>query len=190
MRSTQGIKELRKQYTIQRDPLGAGSYGQVFKATNIKDNTHVVAIKVIEKTGLSKEEIEDILNEVNILSTLDHPNIVKYYETYDDVRFLYLVMQFCPNGELFDSFDKFVKKGETYTEKDSARLMKKCLSALQHCHSMNIVHRDIKPENILFDSDGEIRLADFGLAKQTKAVMDVVAGTPYFMAPEVIDGHY
>jgi calcium-dependent protein kinase len=52
------------------------------------------------------------------------------------------------------------------------------------------VHRDIKPENIMYDAEGSIRLVDFGLAKQTKAVMNVVAGTPYFMAPEVIDGHY
>jgi serine/threonine protein kinase len=64
------------------------------------------------------------------------------------------------------------------------------LSALQHCHSESIVHRDIKPENILFDMNKNVVLVDFGLAKQTKAVMDVVAGTPYFMAPEVIDGKY
>lgn len=69
-------------------------------------------------------------------------------------------------------------------------MIRKLLSALQHCHSENIVHRDIKPENILFDQNKNIVLVDFGLAKQTKAVMDVVAGTPYFMAPEVIDGHY
>lgn len=69
-------------------------------------------------------------------------------------------------------------------------MIRKLLSALQHCHSENIVHRDIKPENILFDQNKNIVLVDFGLAKQTKAVMDVVAGTPYFMAPEVIDGKY
>lgn len=89
---TQGVKELNKQYKIQRKPLGAGSYGQVFKATNIKNEEHVVAVKVIEKTGLSKEEINEIMNEVAILQQLDHPNIVQYYETYDDVRFLYLCM--------------------------------------------------------------------------------------------------
>jgi len=71
----------------------------------------VVAIKTIEKTGLSKDELDDILNEVSMLIQLDHPNIVKYYETYEDKRYMYLVMQFCPKGELFDSFDHFVKKG-------------------------------------------------------------------------------
>ena len=58
---------------------------------------------------MTQEEIGEIMNEVAILQSLDHPNIVKYYETYDDVRFLYLVMQYCPNGELFDSFDRFEK---------------------------------------------------------------------------------
>jgi serine/threonine protein kinase len=139
---------------------------------------------------MTKEEIADIMNEVAILQALDHPNIVKYYETYDDVRFLYLVMQYCPNGELFDSFDRFEKKGEKYTEKTSAAIIHKLLGALTHCHSGHIVHRDIKPENILFDAYDNILLVDFGLAKQTQATMDVVAGTPYFMAPEVIDGHY
>jgi calcium-dependent protein kinase len=130
-----GVKELRKQYDIQRKPLGQGSYGQVFKATNRKDKDFIVAIKVIEKTGLSKEEIDEIMNEVEMLKALDHPNIVKYYETYDDVKFLYLVMQYCPGGELFDSFEHFEKKGIRYDEKNSAAIIKKLLSALQHCHS-------------------------------------------------------
>ena len=145
---------------------------------------------MIEKSGLSKEEIDEIMNEVAILQSLDHPNIVKYYETYDDVRFLYLVMQYCPGGELFDSFDHFEKKGEKYTEKTSATIIHELLTALTHCHAEHIVHRDIKPENILFDQYDNILLVDFGLAKKTQATMDVVAGTPYFMAPEVIDGHY
>jgi len=130
------------------------------------------------------------MNEVAILQKLDHPNIVKYYETYEDIRFLYLVMQYCPHGELFDSFDHFEKAGVKYTEQQTAKLIRKTLSALQHCHSENIIHRDIKPENILFDVNNNLVIVDFGLAKQTKAVMNVVAGTPYFMAPEVIDGNY
>ena len=64
---TQGIRELRKQYDVQREALGAGSYGQVYKATNKKDREHIVAIKVIEKSGLSADEIEDLMNEVAIL---------------------------------------------------------------------------------------------------------------------------
>jgi calcium-dependent protein kinase len=92
----------------------------VFRAVNKKDKTHVVAIKVIEKKDLTAEEITDIMNEVTILQTLDHPNIVNYYETYDDHKYLYLVMQNCSGGELFDSIERFEKKGKPYSEKMAA----------------------------------------------------------------------
>ena len=71
------------------------------------------------------------MNEVEMLRSLDHPNIVKYYETYEDAKkYLYLVMQFCKGGELFDSFERFEKKGVKYSEKNSAAVIKKLLSAL------------------------------------------------------------
>ena len=99
-------------------------------------------------------------------------------------------MENCSGGELFDSIERFEKKGNPYSEKHAAEVIQKCLGALQHCHAMNIIHRDIKPENIMYDGNENVKLVDFGLAKQTKTELDMVAGTPYFMAPEVIDGHY
>lgn len=77
-----------------------------------------------------------------------------------------------------------------YTEKQAAKVIYKCLEALAHCHSLGITHRDIKPDNIMFGNDGEVRLVDFGLAKDTKHHMHTYAGTPYFMAPEVLSGDY
>jgi calcium-dependent protein kinase len=71
-------------------------------ATNKADSSHKVAIKVIAKSKLSEKEIAALHEEVAILQTLDHPNIVKYYETYEDVKFIYLVMELCPGGELFE----------------------------------------------------------------------------------------
>ena len=130
------------------------------------------------------------MGEVQILLTLDHPNIVKYYETYDDVNYLYLLMELCPGGELFDNSQIFKKAGQKYTEMDAANITSKCLEALQHCHMLGIIHRDIKPENIMFGKDGEIRLVDFGLAKESSVKMKTFAGTPYFMAPEVLSHNY
>lgn len=75
--------------------MGAGSFGKVFVAENKQNRDHKVAIKVIAKAKLTNAEIEAIRQEVSILSTLDHPNIVKYYETYDDVKYIYLVMELC-----------------------------------------------------------------------------------------------
>lgn len=130
------------------------------------------------------------MDEVKVLLTLDHPNITKYFETYDDKQYLYLVMEYCPYGEIFDSQESFLKNDQGYTEADAARIISKCLEALQHCHSLGITHRDIKPENIMYGKDREVRLVDFGLSKNSKEKMSTYAGTPYFMAPEVIKGEY
>jgi calcium-dependent protein kinase len=130
------------------------------------------------------------MDEVDVLHKVDHPNITKYFETYDDKNFLYLVMEYCPGGELFDSQEQFVKNSRGYTERDAAQIISKCLTALQHCHSLGITHRDIKPENIMYGKDKEVRLVDFGLSKESRDKMNTYAGTPYFMAPEVISENY
>jgi len=102
---------------------------------NKKDKSLEVAIKVINKKEMSPEDLAEIMDEVSILQQLDHPNIVKYFETYDDVKYLYLVMQNCSGGELFDGFEQLEKKGKKYSEKLAAEVIQKCLGALQHCHS-------------------------------------------------------
>jgi serine/threonine protein kinase len=149
-----------------------------------------VAIKVISKEGKTAADLKAIINEIEILRVLDHPNICRYFETYETDKFMYLVMQYLPGGELFGSIEKFFESGEQYNEKIAADMMKKILEALIHCHANKIVHRDIKPGNMLLDADGNIVLVDFGLAKQFSSTMDEECGTPYFMPPEVIDGNY
>jgi len=94
---------LKQNYRIVADTkvLGAGAFGKVFLSESIANPSFKVAIKVLNKAKL-KDNIESLREEVKILTTLDHPNIVKYYETYDDTKYIYLVMEFCPGGELFD----------------------------------------------------------------------------------------
>lgn len=102
-RMHQGVKELKQNYRIGIDTkiLGAGSFGKVFLSESVADPSFRVAIKVLNKSKLGRK-IDNIKDEVKILTTLDHPNIVKYYETYDDIKYMYLVMEYCPGGELFD----------------------------------------------------------------------------------------
>jgi serine/threonine protein kinase len=123
-----------------------------------------VAIKVLDKKFMDADEIKSLHHEIQIMEMIDHPNIVKYLEAYDDKRFLYIVMQKCEQGCLFDSRQTNLKEGRSFTEQQSADIIEKLLKALNHCHQLNVVHRDIKPENIMFDSFGEPRLVDFGLA--------------------------
>ena len=188
--SRQGVKDLKKIYHIKEKPLGKGSFGKVYLAHDKENPEFKVAIKVLNKKKMTSTDLRSIMDEVKVLNKVDHPNITKYFETYDDKQFLYLVMEFCPGGELFDSQESFVKNAKGYTERDAAKIISKCLEALQHCHALGITHRDIKPENIMYGKDREVRLVDFGLSKECKGMMNTYAGTPYFMAPEVIDANY
>ena len=131
------------------------------------------------------------MEEVSILNTLDHPNIVKYFETYDDKKYIYLVMEFIEGEQLFD---KIVHQtNQVFGESQAAGYMRQLISAVFHCHTMGIVHRDIKPENIMITRGNDVKLIDFGLSKNsgiTHGSMHTIAGTPYYMAPEVLKGSY
>ena len=129
------------------------------------------------------------MEEINILYKLDHPNIVNYFETYDDRKYLYLVMEYVDGMELFEKITH--KKNSRFGEKQTAKYMLQLFKAINHCHAQEIVHRDIKPENIMVTENDDIRLIDFGLSKvQTGKKLDEIAGTPLYMAPEVIQGSY
>jgi calcium-dependent protein kinase len=106
--------------------------------------------------------LKDLESEIKLMHIVDHPNIAKHYETYDEKQYIYLVMELCPGGDLYDMI---IRKG-SFNEKEASEIMYKIVKALNHCHSMNIIHRDIKPENIVFGADGEPKLVDFGFAIQ------------------------
>lgn len=135
-----------------------------------------------------KDHLDAIQEEVNILTKLDHPNIVKYYETYVDEKYIYLVMEYIGGGELFEKIAQ--QKNQVFSEEMAAIYMRKLFGALHHMHSQKVVHRDIKPENIMIASNGEVKLIDFGLSKRQEGnkKLKTIAGTPYYMAPEVLEG--
>ena len=105
--SLKGVVELKQNYNLSAtsNVIGAGAFGKVFLSHNISDPSFKVAIKVLNKNKL-KRHIKVIREEVKILTKLDHPNIVKYYETYEDQKYMYLVMEHCSGGELFDKISK------------------------------------------------------------------------------------
>jgi calcium-dependent protein kinase len=139
-----------------------------------------------------KKDVAMLESEISILKELDHPNIVRFYETYIDYKYIHIVMQLCTGGELFDRIVKL----EKFSEKDAAELMSKILSAVQHLHEHNICHRDLKPENFLFKNNkenAEIKIIDFGLSKKFSKLetdMTTIVGTPFYVAPEVLSGNY
>ena len=151
-------KDMQNLYNIDKKLLGEGSYGKVFKAFNKKDKTIEIAIKAIAKAHLDDDDLAALENEVAIMQKLDHPNIVKYFETYDDKKYIYLCMELMTGGELFD----FVVKQDQFTEKICAEYMIHLVKALQHCHGQGIIHRDIKPENIMLNAHKQVKFIDFG----------------------------
>ena len=107
--------------------LGKGAFGKVYKGFDKSDPSFEVAIKVLDKHKMSAKDLSHVMDEVDLLKKVDHPNIVEYFETYDDQHYLYLVMELCTGGELFDNHDQCIKQGKPYSEKKAADVIFKCL---------------------------------------------------------------
>jgi len=173
--------------------LGEGSFAAVYRVQNrITDS--IRAMKIINKSAsCSAEDDKEIFNEINILRTLDHPNILKIFEFYSNKESYSIVTELCSGGELFQ---EIVDKGP-FNENYSAYVMFQILSAINYCHNMKIVHRDLKPENILIvDRDKNnyprIKICDFGTSKMFEkgAIQRKLVGSSYYIAPEVLKKHY
>ena len=126
--------------------LGQGSFGKVYLVRNKKLNTNF-AMKIIEKQSHNNDpkEEENLMNEINILRKLDHPNILKINDFYSTEKEYIIITEFCPEGELFYEIKNFAPFEETL----AGWYMKQILSAVNYCHKNKIIHRDLKPENIL-----------------------------------------
>lgn len=174
-----------QSYVIRRR-LGQGSWGAVHEAVE-RSSGFLRAIKKIPK----KADLTRFRQEMTILKGFDHPRIIRLYETFEDYGHLYMVMEYCRGGELFD---RLTEEGPL-PEPVAAFLMKQILSALAYCHSRGVVHRDLKPENFLFldkDIRSPLKLLDFGLAKRVTptTMMTSAVGTIYYLAPELLTGEY
>ena len=184
-------KDIRSVYKF-KEVIGGGHFGTV-RLGYIKEdkNKKLYAIKSISKKNVSKDDLDEMIKETEILSSLDHPNIIKFHETYNDEYYFHLVME---RARGKDVFDKIIDEGHL-TEKIVSKIIFEVLNALVYCHEHHIAHRDLKPENMLFEDEkciGEIKLIDFGLSAKynDKEKMHYVLGTPYYVAPEVLKGSY
>lgn len=145
-----------------KNAIGQGTFGRVFKAKEISSGD-IRAIKQIPKANIVDQE--QFFNEINSLKQLDHPNVVKLIEIYDCDENIFLVMEYCSGGELFD---KIFDDG-AFNEIKACELFKQMVEAVNYCHANRICHRDLKPENFIFSDpgpDATLKLIDFGLSKQ------------------------
>jgi len=177
-------------YDIDKKKLGEGSYGSVSKAKN-KSTGAIRAIKTIAKAQM--KNVERFKQEIAIMKMMDHPNIIKLHESFEDHRSIYLVMEMCAGGELFD---RIIDAGH-FTEVQAAILMQQITRAIFYMHENHVTHRDLKPENFLFMTKEAIdktplKIIDFGLSCMYSPgqVLTTKAGTPYYVAPQVLAGKY
>jgi len=181
-------KDIRKSYEFI-SMLGNGAFGKVrlYRDRNYKDL--LFAIKTLKKEGIPPYQFNLLKSEVNILSNLDHPNIVKYFGTFEDEYFIHIVMEYLKGHDLYKIIS--LKNYTGFDEKNMCQITQQLLKALSFIHSKNIIHRDIKPENVLFSHKrnySTLKLIDFGLATFSNQDNKSV-GTPFYMSPEMIDGN-
>uniref|UniRef100_A0A672ZL93 non-specific serine/threonine protein kinase n=1 Tax=Sphaeramia orbicularis TaxID=375764 RepID=A0A672ZL93_9TELE len=163
------------------EKLGEGSYGCVFKA-HYKETGEIVAIKQVPV----ESDLQEIIKEISIMQQCNSPHVVRYYGSYFKNSDLWIVMEYCGAGSVSDIIRI---RNKTLTEEEIATILQSTLKGLEYLHFMRKIHRDIKAGNILLNSEGQAKLADFGVAGQltdTMAKRNTVIGTPFWMAPEVI----
>ena len=171
-------------FTILQE-LGKGSYGVVQKVQRKQDKQYY-ALKIVNIKKLQPREREDAVNEIRVLASIKHRNIVRYCDAFVEKDSLHIVMEFAEHGDIGRQIEKF-KKANKYIKEDTIwmYLIQIC-AGLQSMHSRNVLHRDMKAKNVFLTGKNQVRLGDLGCAKLLKAGMArTQIGTPYYMSPEI-----
>ncbi len=188
------VGETSKNFSIPGyqiiEKLGKGSMGIVFKAKQTSVD-RIVAVKILlDALAQNKEFIKRFDREAKIAAKLSHNNIVNAIDAGEVSGHHYFVMEYVEGGTIKDEIDK----GKVFDEKTALKIVLAVAEALKHAHQRGLIHRDIKPENVILTKDGNVKLADLGLARLTadeKWAMSeagMAIGTPYYISPEQVRG--
>ena len=188
----EGVGDLYSNYDLC-NYIGKGGFGRVYKVRHKLSNQYR-AMKTIKCKSSSKDALQMIQKEINILKSLDHPNIIKVYEFFKTDRYIYIINELCTGGELFDK----IVEVKYFSEAVACNIMRQLLSAVAYCHEKGVIHRDLKPENILIEKSEEknkdffhIKIIDFGtceILQKTKLTEQI--GTSFYIAPEILKNGY
>ena len=178
--SVQGYRVLSK--------IGRGGSSVVYLSERESDRKQVV-LKILDATaGLDEVVLQRFVQEFDIISSINHPNVVKIYDRGFSDRHAYIAMEYFPDGSLVE----VIAKG--LSARQALSLLAQAASALREVHNRGVIHRDIKPGNLMARADGSIVLADFGIAKRlddprNRTKHGELYGTPYYVSPEQIEGN-
>ncbi len=192
-------KSIPQDHYKKLGPLGMGAYGKVYKVQNIH-TSQIRSLKVIPKAHAQKDNFVEIVKELKILQTLDHPNIIQVFESYEDEKHFFIVSEICKGGDMSSK----LRKTTYLTEFETKYIMKQLISSIHYMHERKIVHGDIKLENIMIDFESycskinqykyDIKLIDFGCSKflfsNKITKLNEIMGTSHYLAPEVLSGNF
>ncbi|XP_042412218.1 CBL-interacting protein kinase 23-like isoform X2 [Zingiber officinale] len=167
--------------------LGEGTFAKVKFAKDVETGESV-AIKIFDKDKILRHKmVGQIKHEISTMKLIRHPNVIRIYEVIASKTKIYLVLEFVDGGELFD---KIARRGKL-KEEEARKYFQQLINAVDYCHSRGVFHRDLKPENLLLDTNGVLKISDFGLSALPQQVHEngllyTTCGTPNYVAPEVI----
>ena len=173
-----------KEYTI-KGIIGSGAFSIVRSGVNKKTKERV-AIKILDKSKImNQKDYTKIIREINMLKSLNHPNVIKIHKACQNANYIYIIMELCENGELF----YYIVNKKRLSEEESAFFFYQLINGLEHIHKNSIIHRDLKPENLLLSSNNTLKIIDFGLSNYFRNnLLATPCGSACYASPEMLSG--